>query len=82
MKFYNPFKPHIVQFGSGKYAVRRLTLLVGYQYIDRDTTYWWGTDEYVDRYCVFNTLYDVEYFMYQYITAKNQKKSDRKVTVL
>lgn len=47
MKLYNPFKPHLVQFANGKFAMRRLRLL-GFEYMDkwpeadgRIFNYWW-----------------------------------------
>jgi hypothetical protein len=44
MKFYNVFKPHLVQFKNGKYAIRRFFILGGWEY--RDSVYkdnlWWS----------------------------------------
>ena len=34
MKFYNPFKPHIVEHANGKFAVRRRCFW-GWEYKDR-----------------------------------------------
>lgn len=46
MIFYNPFKPHIVEFRSGGFAVRRLTLLSGWRFFDsqkpKPDYFWWG----------------------------------------
>lgn len=58
-KLFNPFKAHIFQFSSGKFAVRRLR--VGWQYYDNqkvaEDKYWWKT--YTDnnnRYFLLDTL--------------------------
>lgn len=44
MKFYNPFQPHVVEFSSGMFAVRKLTKL-GWKYYDNQRLgqddYWW-----------------------------------------
>jgi hypothetical protein len=60
MKFYNPFKPHIVQFSNGKYAVRRWNLLA-WEYKEHITfgnevIYWWNAMEYVKKWCMIDTL--------------------------
>lgn len=44
-KFYNPFKPHVVQFANGKFAVRKLSILM-WEYKEhttyaRNDVYWW-----------------------------------------
>lgn len=38
MKFYNPFKPHIVKLKNGRFAVRELSLsdIFTWMYSDRD----------------------------------------------
>lgn len=60
MKFYNPFKPHIVQFANGKHAVRRWSVL-GWVYKEHTTygnedVYWWNAMEYVKKWCMVDTL--------------------------
>ncbi len=60
MKFYNPFKAHIVQFFNGKYAVRRWSVL-GWVYKEHttygnDNIYWWNAMEYVKKWCMVDTL--------------------------
>ena len=50
MKFYNPFKPHIVTDGE-KYAIRKFKLVIGWQYFDiHYLNYWWIRD-YDLKYC-------------------------------
>ncbi len=58
-KFYNPFKPHIVQFADGKFAVRRWSIFV-WEYKERiafrkDSAYWWNAMEYVRKCCCVDT---------------------------
>lgn len=60
MKFYNPFKPHIVQFPNGKYAVRRWSVLM-WEYKEHITfsdeeIFWWNAMEYVKKWCMVDTL--------------------------
>lgn len=60
MKFYNPFKPHIVQFSNGKYAVRRWSVLA-WEYkehitFNNEVIYWWNAMEYVKKWCMVDTL--------------------------
>ena len=42
--FYNPFKPHIVEYTNGTFAVRKLTVF-GWAYYDNQKVkrddYWW-----------------------------------------
>ena len=53
---YNPFKPHIVQFPNGKYAIRKYGFPF-WDYLDSsDLNYWWSTSSFVYKYCTFNTL--------------------------
>ena len=49
MKFYNPFKPHIVEY-DGWYYVRKLTS-IGYECMDRDSFHWWHSSAYWEDYC-------------------------------
>lgn len=40
-RLYNPFKPHVCQLVTGKYAVRKLSVF-GWEYLDRvDRDQWW-----------------------------------------
>lgn len=60
MKFYNPFKAHIVQFDDGKFAVRRWSVLAWeykeYITYGNDAIYWWNAMEYVKKWCMVDTL--------------------------
>lgn len=55
MKLYNPFKWHIVQLRSGKYAVRAYRI-VYWLYQDKKDNYTWCSDSCVDSYCSCETL--------------------------
>lgn len=46
MRIFNPFKPHICEFATGGFAVRRFSLaFLSWEYLDRDTIRfshtWW-----------------------------------------
>lgn len=45
MRIFNPFKPHICEFRTGDFAVRKLALL-GWEYLDADAKRfpdtWWS----------------------------------------
>lgn len=61
MKFYNPFKAHIVQFAAdGKFAVRRWSVLAweykGRSALRNESIYWWNAMEYVKKWCMVDTL--------------------------
>ena len=40
MRIFNPFKPHICEFGTGGFAVRAFRNF-GWAYLDRDAHTWW-----------------------------------------
>lgn len=61
MKFYNPFKPHIVEFENGKFAVRKSALFhwlyKGHTlFTTEKEEHWWFLHEYVVKHCMVNTL--------------------------
>ena len=72
MKFYNPFKPHIVEHANGKFAVRKRCFW-GWEYKDKKgfvSTYnndiaWWRLDSikycYVDSYDAAIKVMDSRY---------------------
>lgn len=44
-KFYNPFKPHIVEFDNGTFAVRKLGTIGWYHYDNQKVKaddFWWS----------------------------------------
>jgi hypothetical protein len=51
MKFYNPYKPHIVTDGT-RFAIRKRVVFLGWEFFDvRANPFWWYADEYINRYC-------------------------------
>mgnify|MGYP000729946247 CR=1 FL=1 len=57
MKFYNPFKPHIVEFTDGTFAVRKSSLFWWvYKGHNPHAIKWWMLEEYVPEYCIVDTL--------------------------
>lgn len=72
-RFYNPFKPHIVQFSNDEYAIRRW--LLGWEYLDTDITgsytgYWWGFEHQALKYCTFTSLDKAREHLENYIKPK------------
>lgn len=63
MKFYNPFKPHTCQLADGKFAIRKLSLLVGWVFFNQtgDEQYWWSTPCWVIEYCTVNDPKNLKY---------------------
>ena len=57
MKFYNPFKPHIVKFRNGKFAIRRAGFPFGFwEYLDKFTLdFWWSIPQYVANNAFFSS---------------------------
>ena len=54
MKFYNPFKPHIIQDTEGRFFIRYWDAL--WLYIDRDGSgnYWFSEEVAIDR-CAYQS---------------------------
>ena len=50
MKWYNPFKPHLVQVGE-YYFVRRWRFIYWEGFDCSGGMYWWMTDGYKQKYC-------------------------------
>lgn len=49
MKFYNPFKAHVVQLATGGYAVRKLNCFLYFGYLDSNSWFygfpkWYSVD--------------------------------------
>lgn len=52
IKFYNPFKPHIVEDGFGKFWIRALSI-VGWTYYNKDDKKFWFVKGYADCFQTF-----------------------------
>lgn len=70
IKFYNPFKPHIVEDGFGKYWIRRLSIL-GWNYYDKDDKKFWFVKAFGDS---FGSLYEA---MMELQNAKENLKRNK-----
>lgn len=57
MKFYNPFKWHIVDFLGG-FAVSKKGIFGGRAYLDKDSVTTWAEHEQVKKYCLHETEQD------------------------
>lgn len=59
LKFYNPFKSHIVQFANGKFAVRKWRGSWVYKEthtFKTDEVFWWYLPENALKFCMVDTL--------------------------
>jgi len=60
MKFYNPFKWHIVQFENGKYGLRKYSMFSwDYKELPEYGQWTWFLPEHVIKYCMFDSLTEV-----------------------
>ena len=50
MKLYNPFKPHLVQFSNGTYAIRRWSF-DHWKFLNLSGTDWLSAEGNVQQYC-------------------------------
>lgn len=59
MIFWNPFKPHIVEFGTGGFAIRKLTW-AGWTCLSTYTSNntWMLTRYFIEQYCVYSKSED------------------------
>ena len=58
-KLYNPFKPHIVQFANGKFAVRKWGGVWKYKETNTfgtDEIHWWNFYNNVEKFCMVDTF--------------------------
>ncbi len=60
LKFYNPFKAHIVELANGKFVVRRWNL-IAWEYkenitFQNDDIHWWHMIEYAEKFCTVDTF--------------------------
>lgn len=57
MKFYNPFKPHIVEFANNTFAVRRFNGLAWeYRDFNHEHDFWWAFTVHVNAYCIVSSF--------------------------
>lgn len=80
-KFYSPFVPHIVEFPSGKFAVRKW--LFGWKYYDSQKAkredYWWSKLEY-DKWFKVDTLEEAKLLL-DVIKLRKQVQSTKPVRI-
>ena len=59
MSLYNPFKPHLVEFSSGEFAIRIFTWH-GFKYYSSNGVSTWKTCKCVNKYCRLKTVEEAE----------------------
>lgn len=76
MKFYNPFKAHIVKFKNGKYSVRRRGgwFFSWWLYLNNpksgadEEDYWWGcVPEYAEDHALYDSLQEAQDRLLRYL---------------
>ena len=78
MRIFNPFKPHICEFITGGYAVRKFSIIyMGWRYLDKDTkgfhNQWWGKSN--ARYTLCTTPIDaIDLLREHYVIINKPKK--------
>lgn len=81
MKFYNPFKPHIVENALGEFKIRKFSTF-GWEYLSE--FFYWNTGDslWIEE---FRTLEKAKEFLKQYYHhveyTKNREEKRKKVTV-
>ena len=83
-KFYSPLVPHIVEFPSGKFAVRKWGFSsMGWGYYDsqkfKKEDYWWHATEHEEWYKV-DTLEEAKLLL-ELISLRKQVKSNKPVRI-
>jgi len=83
-KRINPFRPHIVEFGNGKFAVRRLSF-PSWKYYDNQKSskddYWWnGFSESSRKFFEVDTL-EVAQMLLEMVNLRKQVNSSKVVKV-
>ena len=74
-KFYNPFKPHIVETEDGKFAIREFSLLgLGWDFWDRQDKYKWSLKRHIKYWCLFNTLDEAKAKLQKHYESKKKLK--------
>ena len=57
MKFYNPFKAHVIHLATNMYYIRRFGVL-GWEYLDRKDYYWWTNKNHWNDYPTLQAALD------------------------
>lgn len=77
MKFYNPFKPHIVLSSNGKFAIRELGML-GWVYYDNKSpsiyNWDWFDSTSIKKWALFTTIEKAETVLQKY------KEDNKRIT--
>ena len=80
-KFYSPFVPHVVEFPSGKFAVRKW--MFGWKYYDNQRLkkhdYWWTSTEH-DKWFKVDTLEEAKLVL-DVARLRKQVKSNKPVRI-
>ena len=84
LNLYSPFVPHIVEFPSGKFAVRRWSLFsFGWVYYDsqkfKKEDYWW-TQSHNEKWYKVDTLEEAKLIL-DVIRLRKQVKSNKPVRI-
>ena len=71
MHFYNPFKPHIVEVGTDKYALRKLTSY-GWKYMSTNAVpnIWYTDTDLLCKYCLVKSVDEAEHLLPKRVTIK------------
>ena len=84
MNFYNPFKPHIVRDTDGTYMVRKILFPHVAVYLEESAKhskepvsgfYWWSLEEFVNKYCKYNSLEVASALLNAYKEAAKTKRT-------
>jgi len=78
MKFYNPFKAHVVQFPNGMYVVRKFNI-VGFGYLDKQPNddFWWHDSPLYIKYSFMATEQEAKDRLSAYIKKNNKPHKPR-----
>lgn len=84
MKLYNPFKPHVVELNQGGFAVRKLSLIYGWQFrskwdlADDEKTFWWTLSRHVHEHAKLSTVGEAIELLNKPYTIKATMTTDAK----
>ncbi len=79
MKFYNPFKPHIVRFSNGdvigKFAIRKFGIY-SWVYLDSaDMDYWWCNPRHIKNWSLIDNFEVAKTILQRYADKNVRLKS-------